>query len=172
MKTNVLSVLLCLLCALVEVNSQTFPFLSFMGTDLPNHTYVDYNLVRKVRNTGVECHSDLRGCCFDAETHNADWYFPNGERLHADSRIFDIFEVYRIKNIQVRRNNSAETGGIYRCEIETRASNNGSRETLYAGLYSSGGICICVPSLYVLCNSLMQYVAVTHILMHSFCKVG
>ena len=139
MKTKDLIVLLCLLCALVEVNSQTYPILRFMGTKLPNHSYVDYNLVRTVMKTGVECHSDLRGCCSDAETHNADWYFPNGEKLQSDSRIFDVFEAYRNKNIQVRRNNSAKTGGIYRCEIETKASNNGSRETLYAGIYSSGG---------------------------------
>ena len=86
----------------------------------------------KAKNTGVECYSDLKGC-------NADWYFPNGEKLHEDSRIFGIFEAYRSKNVQVRRKNDAETGGIYRCDIETRASNNGSRETLYAGLYSSGG---------------------------------
>jgi len=87
----------------------------------------------------VECHSDLLGCCCNRETHNADWYFPNGEKLQSDNRFFDIFQAYRIQNIQVRRNNSAETGGIYRCEIETTASNNGSRETLYAGIYSSGG---------------------------------
>ena len=133
MKTKDLRVLLCLLSALVAVNSQTFPFLRFMGTDLPNHSYVDFNLVGKVRNTGVECHSDLRRCA------KADWYFPNGENLHGDLRIFDIFEAYRFKNVQVRRKNGAETGGIYRCDIETSAGNNGSRDTLYAGLYSSGG---------------------------------
>ena len=138
MKTKVLSVLLCLLCALVEVNSQTFPFLRFLGTDLPNHSYVDFNLVGKAMNTGVECHSDLR-CCTDAEIRIADWYFPNGERLHSSSKRFDIYELYKVKNVQVRRKNGAETGGIYRCDIETIAVNNGNRETLYAGLYSSGG---------------------------------
>ena len=138
MKTKVLSVLLCLLCALVEVNSQTFPFLRFMGTDLPNHSYVDFNLVGKTMNTGVERHSDLH-CCADAEIRVADWYFPNGERLHGDSKIFDIYELYRTKNVQVHRKNGAETGGIYRCDIETIAVNDGSRETVYAGLYSSGG---------------------------------
>ena len=138
MKTKDLSVLLCLLCALVEVNSQTFPFLRFMGTDLLNHSYVDFNLVGKAMNTGVECHSDLR-CCVDAEIHVADWYFPNGERLHHASKRFDIYEFYKEKNVQVRRKNGAETGGIYRCDIETLAANNGNRETVYAGLYSSGG---------------------------------
>ena len=138
MKTKDLHVLLCLLSALVAVNSQTFPFLRFMGTDLPNHSYVDFNLVGKFMNTGVECHSDLH-CCANAEIRVADWYFPNGENLHGDLRIFDTFEAYRFKNVQVRRKNGAETGGIYRCDIETIAVNNGNRDTLYAGLYSSGG---------------------------------
>ena len=137
MKTKDLSVLLGLLCALVAVNSQTFPFLRFMGTDLPNHSYVDFNLVGKVKNTGVECHSDL-SCCKDADNRVADWYFPSGERLKGNE-VFDTFVVYRLKNVQVRRKNGAETGGIYRCDIETIAVNDGSRETLYAGLYSSGG---------------------------------
>ena len=137
MKTKDLSALLCLLCALVEVNSQTFPFLRFLGTDLPNHSYVDFNLVGKVMNTGVECHSDLR-CCADAAIRVADWYFPSGERLKGN-RVFDTFVTYRDKNVQVRRKNGAETGGIYRCDIETIAVNNGNRETVYAGLYSSGG---------------------------------
>ena len=138
MKTKVLSVLLCLVSVLVEIYPQTFPFLRFMGTDLPNHSYVDFNLVRKVMNTGVECHSDLR-CCAKAEIRVADWYFPNGEKLHGDSKVFNIFQAYRIKNVQVRRKNSAETGGMYRCDIETSAGNNDSRKTVYVGLYSSGG---------------------------------
>ena len=41
------SVLLCLqLWSLVEVHSQTeFPYVSFMGETLPNHSYVDLTLV-------------------------------------------------------------------------------------------------------------------------------
>ena len=138
MKTKDLSVLLCLLSALVEVNSQTFPFLRFMGTDLPNHSYVDFNLVGKAMNTGVECHSDLQ-CCKDAVNRVADWYFPSGERLRSSSKRFDIYQFYKEKNVQVRRKNGAETGGIYRCDIETIAVNNDNRATVYAGLYSSGG---------------------------------
>ena len=137
MKTKDLSVLLCLLCALVAVNPQTYPFLRFMGTDLPNHSYVDFNLVGKASDTGVECHSDLR-CCAKAKNRVADWYFPSGERLKGNE-VFDTFVAYRDKNVQVRRKNGAEIGGIYRCDIETIAVNYGSRETLYAGLYSSGG---------------------------------
>ena len=45
MKATVMSVLLCLLSALVEVHSQTVPYVSFMGTSLPNHSYVNLTLV-------------------------------------------------------------------------------------------------------------------------------
>ena len=128
----------CSACALVAVNPQTYPYVRFRGNDLPNHSYVDFNLVGKARDTGVECHSDLR-CCEDAVNRIADWYFPNGERLSSSSKRFDIYEFYKEKNVQVRRKNGAETGGIYRCDIETLAVNNDNRATVYAGLYSSGG---------------------------------
>ena len=95
MKTKDLSVLLGLLCSLVAVNPQTFSFLRFMGTDLPNHSYVDFNLVGKVKNTGVECYSDIQ-CCNNADNRVADWFFPNGEKLRRDCKRFvcDIFKAY------------------------------------------------------------------------------
>ena len=38
--------LLSLLCSLVEAHSQTeYPYVSFMGVNLPNHAYVDLTLV-------------------------------------------------------------------------------------------------------------------------------
>ena len=36
---------LLLLWSLVEVHSQTAPYVSFMGENLPNHSYVDLTLV-------------------------------------------------------------------------------------------------------------------------------
>ena len=42
-------------------------------------------------------------------------------------------------HVQLCRNNGAEREGIYRCDIETSAANNGTYETLYAGLYFNGG---------------------------------
>ena len=35
----------CLLSALVEVHSQTVPYVSFMGINLSNHSYVNLTLV-------------------------------------------------------------------------------------------------------------------------------
>ena len=68
MKNTVMSVLLCLLSALVEVHSQTVPYVSFMGTSLPTHSYVDLTLVGNAvdGSNSVQCHTDLDTCCADA----------------------------------------------------------------------------------------------------------
>ena len=52
---------LSLLWSLVEVHSQTFPYVSFMGQTLANHSYVDLSLVGLSKNGGdsVQCHTDL-----------------------------------------------------------------------------------------------------------------
>ena len=63
-----LILLLSLLWSLMEVHSQTeYPYVAFMGVNLPNHAYVDLTLVGNDRisdpgNT-VRCHTDLTTCC-------------------------------------------------------------------------------------------------------------
>ena len=67
------ALLLCLLSALVEVHSwQTAPYVSFKGTNLPNHSYVDLTLVGRPEDGGdsVQCHTDLITCC--SNTQGAD----------------------------------------------------------------------------------------------------
>ena len=90
-KVMKMSELLCLLLwSLVEVHSQTeFPYVSFMGETLPNHTYVNLSLMRRpdqpinnVFGHDIVCHTDLATCCSGREgLHRGDWYFPNGTRL-------------------------------------------------------------------------------------------
>ena len=60
-----MSVLLCpLLWSVVEVHSQTeFPYVSFMGETLPNHSYVNLTLVGYDRGNPVRCITDLSTCC-------------------------------------------------------------------------------------------------------------
>ena len=150
MKATVMSVLLCLLSALVEVNSQTVPYVSFMGTNLTNHSYVNLTLVRTALNgsDSVQCHTDLVTCCSsDQGADRGDWYFPNGSRLNFNIKSIDIYEVRVAQGVDLRRRNDGDTSGIYRCTVETNAvhSDNGSdtttRETVFAGLYASGGMC-------------------------------
>ena len=88
-----MSVLLCLLTALVEVHSQTVPYVSFMGTNLPNHSYMDLNLVGTATGSSVQCHTDLSSCCISTfGPDRGDWYFPNGNRLLFNSVGNDIYE--------------------------------------------------------------------------------
>ena len=144
----IVPLLLCLLSALVEVHSQTVPYVSFMGTNLPNHSYVDLTLVGRPEDGGdsVQCHTDLEGCCSGAQgPDRGDWYFPNGDRLQFSSSSDDIYEFRRAQRVDLQRRNNGDTSGIYRCTIETNAvhsddsSDTTTRETVYVGLYASGG---------------------------------
>ena len=132
--------LLCLLSAVVEVHSQTAPYLTFMGNNIPNNGYVDLNTVGTDLNNadGVQCHTDLGTCCSSTEgPDRGDWYFPNGNRLDFDG---DVYERRSAQQVVVYYNGSGGTSGIYRCDIETIAvNNNNGRETVYVGLYISGG---------------------------------
>ena len=153
MKATVMSVLLCLLSALMVIHSQTVPYVSFMGTNLPNHSYVNLTLVGNIweGNDSVQCHSDLDTCCGGSGyPDRGDWFFPNGTRLGFNVPGVDIYEVRELQRVDVRRRNKHDISGIYRCDIETNAVHNESgRETVYAGLYASGGKCTNVyDSLY------------------------
>ena len=145
MKATVMSVLLCLLSALVEVHSQRVPYVSFMGTNLPNHSYVDLTLVGSALggSDSVQCHTDLVTCCNATQgADRGDWYFPNGSRLNFNYYPIDIYEVRIAQRVDLRHRNISDGSGMYRCMIETNAAHNDSgRETVYVGLYASGGEC-------------------------------
>ena len=137
---------LFLLWSLVEVHSQTAPYVSFMGVNLPNHAYVDLTTVGddiSASGDTVRCHTDLETCCTSSQgSHRGDWYFPNGILLpfytHNDE---DIVEDREPQVVHLRRrNNATSPSGIYRCDIETIAVNDNdddiiTGETVYVGLY-------------------------------------
>ena len=139
---------LCLLLwSLVEVHSQTAPYVSFMGESLPNHGYVNLTLVGDDSgdpgNT-VRCHTDLSTCCHITQgRHRGDWYFPDGTRLPFPGD-GDITEARGDQRVDIRHNNNANSSsGIYRCDIPTNdvrySYDTSVRETVYVGLYSTGG---------------------------------
>ena len=71
--------LLSLLWSLVEVHSQTFPYVSFNGQALANHSYVDLSLVgnHSSGSDSVQCHTDVSKCCSSANgPYRGDWSFP------------------------------------------------------------------------------------------------
>ena len=119
-----------------------------MGEILPNHSYVDLSLVGNADDgsDSVQCHTDLDTCCSrDQGIHRADWYPPGSDtRLPFYGRSSDIYEQRAAQRVDLRRRNNADMpSGIYRCDIPTNAVQGDSdtrvRETLYVGLYASGG---------------------------------
>ena len=152
MKATRLCVLLCLLWSPVEVQSQTVPYISFMGNTLSNHSYVDLSQVGSTRDGSdsdtVQCHTDLDTCCRgDWGIHRGDWFAPGSDtRLPFFSEVGDIYEDRQGQVIHIRRrNNPTGPSGIYRCVIATIAVHDDSDqsvgETVYVGLYygSEGG---------------------------------
>ena len=139
--------LLYLLSALVEVHSQTTPYLTIMGKTIPNNSYVNVNALDTKRDAGnshtLQCHTDLNICCTPAQgPDRGDWYFPNGSRLpfykYMDTPV--LSEGRGPQRVDVYHRGSVGTFGIYRCDIETIAVNNNSGNvSLFVGLYTSGG---------------------------------
>ena len=139
--------LLSLLWSLVEVHSQSFPYVSFMSQTLANHSYVDISEVGNVLSgsDSVQCHTYLSTCCAsDQGIHRGDWYFPDGTRLPflGDG---DIYEQRVAQRVDLRRNTNANSPtGIYRCDIPTNAVHDDDdisvRDTpVYVGLYTASG---------------------------------
>ena len=149
------SMLLFLLWSLVEVHSQTSPapYLTFMGETLPDHSYVNLSALGEIDNEDdhVVCYTDLTSCCGGSLRDRGFWYFPNGDVLPgAGGAAANPIILMRGPQL-VRLIRGTGLGdvpsGIYRCIIETVADNdpgspspdNGIGETLYVGVYSTGG---------------------------------
>ena len=142
------AVFLVLICSLVDTSHfQTAPYVSFMGVNLPNNSYLNLTTVgNDTSDFGdtVICHTDLESCCLllsPTGGNNGEWYFPNVTAL-LGSRMGD--NIYRLRAVQLvhirRRNNAMSPSGIYQCDIETYAvyDNNVftiNGETVYVGLY-------------------------------------
>ena len=161
----IVPLLLCLLSALVEVHSQTVPYVSFMGTNLPNHSYVDLTLVGSADSgrDSVQCHTDLRTCSDTQGRDRGDWYFPNGDKLPFNG---DIFERRETQQGDLRHRDNGDTSGIYYCTVETNAAHSDdiiTQEIVYVGVYASGGEDLCCSSTM---EQYLQYLH-NHGIMHS-----
>ena len=139
-------VAVCVLWSLVEVHSQTkYPHVSFMRQKLTNHSYVNLNLRNMSNNLLVKCHTDLMTCCNSSNIHQGDWYFPNGERVKLKEDGVNIYKKCGNKQVSIlHKNDAIIPSGIFRCDIPTSNTENDSlvvkNNTLYVGLYTSGGI--------------------------------
>ena len=154
------SVLLFLLWSLVEVHSQTAPYLTFMGGTLPDHSYVGISALGDIDNVDghVVCHTDLTSCCGgDGVNDRGFWYSPAGTVLPGTYGTAPIVLMRGPQLVRlIRGTGSGDVpSGLYRYTIETNAVNgpsdpsnadpgspspsNGIGETLYVGVYSTGG---------------------------------
>ena len=135
---------LSLLWSLVEVNSWTPPYVSFMGQTLANHAYVNFSLIGKIQNDSLQCHTDLSTCCSGVQgIHRGDWYFPNGSRLPFGPG--DILQHRDYRRVDLRRINSTSPSGMYHCDIATVHVHDNTitqltRNRVYVGLYANGGL--------------------------------
>ena len=132
----------------MEVHSQTFPYVSFMGQTLANNSYVDISQVGNDRsgNESVQCLTDLSTCCRGTDgAHRGDWLAPGASvRLPFSDDGVDIYEIRVAQRVDLRRSNNADSPtGIYRCGIPTLAVHDDSdtsvRDTVYVGLYTASG---------------------------------
>ena len=172
-------IFLCLLWSLVEVHSQTptAPYLTFNGRVIPNHAYVDLSLMMypgdddttaDISST-VICHTDLTTCCrAQVGSDLGNWSFPNGDPLPGaglnNGNRVPMAERRRDQLVRLQRGpNGTISGipsGIYRCAIETMAVNsadNTARETVYVGVYGSGGRYIVHVHLYDRCVGVQRH---------------
>ena len=138
----VLCAIVFLLWSSVDVNTQTAPYITFMGAILPNNSYVDISRVGNPDSggEGVQCHTDLTTC--DQGMDCGDWYAPNGDKL-AFSRsgiLNSTFERHESQKVTLyhifRVLPSDHQSGMYRCDI---AVNGSGRGTVYIGIYETGG---------------------------------
>ena len=122
------------------VHSQTFPYVSFMGQTLANHSYVDLSTVGSEPDgsDSVQCHTDLSPCCSGRQgPHRGDWYFPDGTRLTFSG---DMYEGRGAQRVDIHQTSATGPTGIYRCDIPTSAvhdvTDTSMRDTVYVGLYT------------------------------------
>ena len=135
--------LLLFLCCLVEVHSQTAPYVSFMGQTLPSNSFVDLSELGTSDSDSIQCITDLPTCCSGAQgPHRGDWYSPDGTRLPFPGG-GDIYEDRGYQSVQLHRiNNANSPTGIYRCDIPTNDVHDDtdiSVNTVYVGLYTDSG---------------------------------
>ena len=142
------SSLLLLLLFLVEVHSQqTYPYVSFMGQALANHSYVNLSRVGSASDDSdsVVCHTDLSTCCSGGQgSHRGNWYFPDGTtRLPFVGPNVPIALGRGAQIAVIRRTTATGPTGIYRCDISTNAVHSdidqSVGETVYMGLYPAIG---------------------------------
>ena len=121
-----------LLLFLVEIHCQplTFPYVSFMGHTLADHSYVDISQVGTSGSDSVQCHTGLS---------HGQWFFPNRTGL-GNSTLLAIYQRSLYQRVELHRHSGTGAIGIYQCGIEKNAVQGYNYgEIVYVGLYTNDG---------------------------------
>ena len=118
------------------------PYITFMGSRLPNHSYVDIGVLGNADDGSnvLQCHTELETCCrsgIESVTHTGEWFLPNG--LLVDSSAGGDYRVREgDQRIDLAYEGSGGSTGIFHCAVPTNAVNdvsNTARESVYVGIY-------------------------------------
>ena len=143
LKVLVVWILLYFMSQKFYCQTQEYPYVSFNGMVLANHSYVNLLLVNETRSGSVHCHTDLSTCCRSTiGVHRGDWFFPNGSVLLGISSGDDIYELRGPQRVDLQSRNNGSASGMYHCSIATVDNHNNDdtdRGYVYVGLYDSGG---------------------------------
>ena len=123
--------------SVVEIHCQTY--LSFLGENLSNNSYVDFSLVGRdpSGSDSVQCHTQFQNCCRRSQTEIPGyWFFPNGSSLPFDDKTNNVFYRREIQRVDLRKTQDISKTGIYCCDIPYNFS---SRQILCVGLYNNAG---------------------------------
>lgn len=132
--------LLLLTSGLLEVYSQTFPYISFKGEILPNNSIVILNEVGNADDgsDSIQCHTNVSTCCNVGDgSDRGEWFYPNGLLVEEDRS--DRWYIFRTdQRIDLRRRDSGVTfpDRIYRCDIPVNSSGRSVKASIYVGVYS------------------------------------
>ena len=132
--------LLSLLWSLVEVHSQTFPYVSFNGQTLVNHSYVDLSLVG---TSGMTVFGIIL-----TSAHVVVLFKVLIVEIGISQMELDCYSLKMAVSMRNVYNHGTSPTGIYRCDISTNAVHDDTdlsvRDTVYVGLYTGGGgKCFC-----------------------------
>lgn len=136
-------VLVWVICAGAVVRCQgEFPYLSFRGENLTNHSFVNLNDVGPTVGSEIQCRTDLETCCNAASgPDRGNWYGPDGARLPFSGDGV-VYLVRLSQYVSVRRNGivGLPDEGIYQCTIPVMSANTTTSANLYVGVYFVRGI--------------------------------
>ena len=137
--------------------ADTVPYITFNGVQLPNHSYVDIELLGNAPDGSnvLQCHTDLSTCCNSgSDIHTGKWVLPNGGIAGVPLFPYTVRESEQRIDLTFEGTTAMAMEGMFRCNVPTQSVNdlsNDVRVSVYVGLYQreSQSECIGYISLYI-----------------------